>query len=104
MLFSLRALIADFTLALQDWISVLPLLITALNEASVTRLGSRTDRTVRCPVEVMTGITPCRPLHLLFLPAAPLQPSLSVARSRNLQLIYIDDHQRDLDAIDKEGS
>lgn len=99
---AMRALVADFTLAPQDWMSVLPLVMTALNEASLTALGSRTDGPVRYPLEVMTVITPARPLHRLFLSATPLRPSFFVDRSRALQLISIDDLQRDLYAMQKE--
>lgn len=57
-LLAMRAMLAELKLAPQGWPSVLPAIATAINEASLNRLGLRSDGTARSPLEVMTGITP----------------------------------------------
>ncbi len=60
-----RAILAELKLEPQDWASVIPAIASALNEASMDRLGRRPDGLARSPLEVMTGILPQAPLASL---------------------------------------
>ena len=55
-----RALLAERKWAEEDWPAVVSTVQSALNEAPVRRLGTRSDGTYRTPLEVMTGIRPNR--------------------------------------------
>lgn len=55
---ALQAVLAELKLGLRDWASMEPAIATALNEASMDRLGYCSDHVIRSPLKVMVGITP----------------------------------------------
>ena len=57
---AVRAVISEKRLGQQDWPHIIELVQSALNCASVKRLGARKNGTYRSPLEVMTGILPNR--------------------------------------------
>lgn len=54
------ALLSKWKLAPQDWPTVIGVVMTALNESPLKRLGKNNDGSFRCPLEVMTGLSPSR--------------------------------------------
>lgn len=63
------AMIAELNLVPQDWTSALPAIASALNEASMERLGKRSEGITLNPLEAMTGISLSRAM-LRILPIA----------------------------------
>ena len=97
-----RAMLAELKLGPQDWSSVIPAITSALNEASIDRLGRRPDGPARSPLVVMTGMLPKRPL-LRVLPAEANHASAkTIDRARALQLIRIEELQKTLDEVHKD--
>ena len=97
-----RAMIAELNLAPQDWTSVIPAIASALNEASLERLGKRADGIALSPLEVMTGISPNRPL-LRIIPKEPNNAiSKTMEHARAAQVISIKKLQHDLNNMHKE--
>ena len=95
-------MLAELKLGPQDWSSVIPAIASALNEASIDRLGRLPDGPARSPLEVMTGMLPKRPL-LRVLPAEANHASAkTIARARALQLIRSEELQKTLDEIHKD--
>jgi len=78
-----RAMIAELKLAPQDWMEVIPTVASALNAASLDRLGRRPDGIARSPLEVMTGISPNNPvLHVIKqTPKVTNEKNLDLART-----------------------
>lgn len=95
-------MLAEFKLGPQDWVHVIPLIATALNEASLTRLGRRPDGVPRSPLEVMTGISPKSQLLHVFPPTADFKNYPTIDSARAQQLISIDKLQHDLDVMHKD--
>lgn len=99
-----RTMIAELKLAPQDWNSVLPIIASALNEASLGRLGMRKDGIPLSPLEVMTGIEPKRAI-LRILPNNPnVTKATSLDHARAAQVIAIRTLQDDLDNVHKDVS
>ncbi len=74
----------------QDWPTVLGIIMTALNEAPLKRLGTRGNGTYRTPLEVMTGIKPARVmLHTTKIGHADFEAQ-SLEKIKAMQLIGID--------------
>ena len=97
-----RAMIAELKLAPQDWTSVIPAIASALNEASLDRLGRRPDGIARSPLEVMTGILPSRPV-LRILPRDPnVTKEKTLSNARAAQVLAIAELQVALDKVHKE--
>ncbi len=55
-----RCLQSELKLGPQDWPTMMGMIMAALNEALLQRLGKREDGTYRTPLEVMTGLKPAR--------------------------------------------
>lgn len=53
-----RSLVAEIKLAANDWLWVIPVVMSALNQAGLERLGKRSDGITRSPLQVMTGTVP----------------------------------------------
>jgi len=97
-----RALATELRLAPQDWPDVIGLIQTVLNEAPLPRLGKREDGTLRCPLEVMTGICPRRVLVLGVDPAPDNVECYSLERVRAEQVARIDKLQTSLLEMHKD--
>ena len=54
------SILSEMKLGPQDWPLVIGMVMTALNEAPLSRLGKRPDGTFRSPLEVFTGRKPAR--------------------------------------------
>lgn len=54
-----RALLSEYHLPMRAWVSVIPIVQSALNNAKIRRLGNR------APVTVFTGLEPQTPLSLI---------------------------------------
>lgn len=54
------ALLSEFRLGPQDGPLVIDIIMSALNEAPLQRLGTRRDGTFSTPLEFMTGLRPSR--------------------------------------------
>ena len=88
-----RSMLSELKLAPHDWMTVVPSIATALNEAPLPRLGFRPNGIARCPLEVMTGIKPRRPILRVIPRDAFALNGLSVAHSRALQIFQIQELQ-----------
>ena len=64
---AIRAIILELKIGLHDWPFEIPCIITALNEASYTRLGKDPDGGYRCSLQVITGLRPVRSYLLLVI-------------------------------------
>lgn len=83
---SCRSLLSELRLAPQDWVHVLPMVKTALNESPLIRLGKfRTSGKYRSPLQVMTGLKPTIPNNLFGSSS-----KVKFKRSRAEQIMYID--------------
>lgn len=97
-----RAMIAELKLAPQDCTSVLPAIASALNEASMERLGKRSDGIALSPLEVMTGISPSRAMLRILPTAASAINEVNISHARATQVIAITKLQAELDRMHKE--
>ena len=97
-----RAMLAELKLGQQDWSSVIPTIASALNEASMDRLGRRPDGPARSPLEVMTGMLPKRPFLRVLPVEANHTSAKTIDRARALQLIHIEELQKTLDEVHKD--
>lgn len=99
---AMRSMLAEAKLGPQDWASVLPAIASALNEASLERLGRNSKGIARSPLEVMTGILPNRQI-LRILPSGPNHlKAKNIDHARALQVIHIDESQKALENIHKD--
>lgn len=99
---AIRAMLAELKLAPQDWPSVLPAIASTLNESSLDRLGRRPDGAARSPLEVMTGISPKRPIVRILPPSASFIESKTLSHAHAAQIVKISDLQASLDKIHKD--
>ena len=98
-----RAMLAELKLAPQDWASVIPSIASALNEASLDRLGRRENGIARTPLEVMTGIAPRRSI-LQILPNEPnVLQETNTEQARTVQVLEISKLQQELDYMHKDA-
>ncbi len=85
-----RCLQSELQLGPQDWPTVLGIIMTALNEAPLKRLGMRENGTCRTPLGVMAGIKPARVmLHTTKIGHADFEAQ-SLEKIKAMQLIGID--------------
>lgn len=96
------ALLSEYRLGPGDWPLVIDTVMRALNEAPLKRLGSRSDGTFRCPLEVMTGIRPRRQEFKFELAGNDDTRIFSVGRARTMQVIEIERLQSALDNMHKD--
>lgn len=94
-----RVLLSELKLGPQYWPLVLPMVMTALNESPLKRLGSR-DGTYRTPLEFMTGLRPNRSQFFLDRLSMPSGESLTAIRMK--QVVNISDLQSVLDNLHKD--
>lgn len=96
---AIRALVVELRLATTDWAEMVDTVFSALNRAPLHRLDARPDGIHRCPLKVMTGITPSCPLqNVLPHPRAYAAP-ISLSTVRAAQCISIDTLQSTLHDI-----
>eukprot|EP00171_Calliarthron_tuberculosum_P001965 IDg1965t1 len=99
---AMRAMLTELKLAPQDWVSVLPAIATALNEASLDRLGRRPDGIAYSPLEVMTGITPKRQVLRVLPPDLIHTKAKNISHARTIQVITVKELQASLDQMHKD--
>ena len=95
------AILSELRLAPQDWPSIVNIIQKVLNESPLRRLGKNKDGNFRTPLEVMTGLKPCR---------TNLAPSVEYKKAQGKtmeeakcsQLIKIDDLQGAMDDMHKD--
>lgn len=58
-----RAMLSELKLDPQDWASVIPTIVSAINAANLDRLGKRNDGIAFSSLEVMSGISPKAPYY-----------------------------------------
>lgn len=97
-----RAMLSELKLAPQDWACVLPSIATALNQASLSRLGKNSNGLSRSPLEVMTGIHPQRPLLRILHSDSDFVQAQTLTHARVLQVLKIDDLQKNLEEMHKD--
>lgn len=95
-------MIAELKLSPQDWTTVIPSISSALGEASHSHLGLREDGIARCPLEVMTGITPNHPINRNLTSKLRITDEKTMDRARLSQIISITELQTALDHVHKE--
>ena len=99
-----RALLGELKLAPHDWPAVLPAVSSALNSASLDRLGSRDDGITRTPLEVMTGIQPRRPILQIIPSGLNITQAKTISHARTAQIISINQLQEALDNLHRNVS
>lgn len=97
-----RALLSELKLAPQDWPLVVGMIMTALNEAPLSRLGKSDDGIHRSPLEVFTGLKPVRSQMIYGNSHVSSTRQVILERARGLQLIAIDEIQQSLDDMHKD--
>lgn len=95
------AILSELRLAPQDWPSVVNIIQKVLNESPLERLGKRDDGTFRTPLEVMTGLKPCR-TNLAPSVEYSNKTGVSLDHARCEQILRIDDLKEALDSMHKE--
>lgn len=97
-----RSMITELKLAPQDWATVIPSVSSALNEASLDRLGKRPDGIPFSPLEVMSGIVPNRSVHQIVPHDLAVTAGKIIDGARVAQVLAIKDLQVALDQMHKE--
>lgn len=103
------SLLFELRLGPQDWPLVISMVMSALNEAPLTRRGRSSTGTYLCPLEVMTGISRRRAefrIDTLSAPSSQNSPDdkLSISEVRLKQLLNIQELHIALDNLHKDVS
>lgn len=88
-----QALQSEMKLGPHDWPIVIGMIMTALNESPLPRLGKGDDGSYRSPLEVFTGLKPARSQMLYGRGMEPSSGEYSLERVRALQIMNIDSLQ-----------
>lgn len=99
---ALRAMLEELKLAPQDWVSVIDIILSVLNEAPETHLGRNNDGKTRSPLEVMTGIRPRRAILQVIQEHDVSITQLIVDRAKAERLCKIADLQAGLYELHKD--
>lgn len=99
---ALRAMLGELKLAPQDWVSVIDIIPSVLNEASESRLGRNQDGTMRSPLEVMTGIRPRRAILQVIPEREGVNTPYVVERGIAERICKISDIQEALTGLHKD--
>lgn len=97
-----RSLLAEPKISPYDWTAVIPQLVSALNESPIDLLVNHPDGKARCPLEVMTGITPKRPILRVLPHNVDNIKAVTIAHTRSTQLLNIKDIQKTLYNMHKD--
>lgn len=96
-----RCLQPELKLGPQDWPNVIGMIMTALNEAPLRRLGSIRDGTYRTPLQVMTGLEPARKVLQTSTISGNAKKAKTLEMTRAMQVMDIDTLQDTFDGIHK---
>ncbi len=97
-----RALLSELKLGLHDWPLVIGLVMSALNDAPLKRLGKKPDGAYRSSLEVFTGLVPERTQLRIAQHTANHGKSMQMDCVNATQRMAIDNMQSALDAMHNE--
>lgn len=99
---ALRSMMLDLKLAPQDWKEIITAILSIINSAGLERLGSNSDGTLRSPLQVMTAISPNRPITRIIPTNSSVISGITISEADGKKIININNLQEDLQKLHKD--
>lgn len=99
---AMRAMLAELKLGPQDWMSVIDIIPSVINEAPQSRLGHNPDGSTRSPLQVMTGIKPRRAILQVLPTISDTNVTQTLERTTAERICKIDEIQNSLHHMHKD--